>query len=441
MRFKVSRTQAGDEQLALIRDEVETGVSVGFDSSDHRKETLKDGRTRYTHFGFSKARQLEVSTTWKPAFPQARVLAVMEAQTVAEDQAPVEAPQPEPQGVTPADFAALQAGMQEKFEALQDRIAQNGLTMPDSLKAEVERQVAFGADLMDPEVQQAFAVDDVISSDNLGVIPEMRSSQIIGIIDASRPFLSATTREALPPAGEVWKYPKITQRPEVGKQTTEKTELASQKTVIGSVSFNMNTYGGVGDLSLQLIKRSSPDFLNLWTSLLAEQYAIVTDDAAVGALLAEAAVVEGTGTFDPENPSFGEAFSNGAAAALNRPGLLPNRIFMSTAALVAFIDAKSPTGGGGTPLYPGLAGIAGMTGSGGAGPAGFTMQPVWVPALDDETPDIIIGPSQGFRWTEDGTYTLTADVPEKAGRDVGLVGMIWFAPVYPAAFTTYVLAS
>ena len=194
------------------------------------------------------------------------------------------------------------------------------------------------------------------------MIPEMRSSQVLGIIDASRPFLNATTRESVPPAGEVWKYPKITQRPEVGLQSTEKSEVASQKTVISSVSFNMKTYAGAGDLSIQLIKRSSPDFLNMWTSLLGEQYAIVTDDAAVDALLAEAAVVEGTGTFDPENPSFGEAFENAAAAALNRPGLLPNRIFLSTAALVAFIDAKSPTGGGGVPLYPGLAGIAGMAG-------------------------------------------------------------------------------
>jgi len=137
-----------------------------------------------------------------------------------------------------------------------------------------------------------------------------------------------------------------------------------------------------------------------------------------------------------------ERRKNAATAAGSRPALLPNRIFLSTAALVAFIDAKSPTGGGGTPLYPGLASISGvMAGDGGAGPAGFNMRPVWVPALDDESVDVIIGPSQGFHWTEDGTYTLTADVPEKAGRDVGLVGMIWFAPVYPAAFTTYALGS
>src|SRR6188472_4437893 len=165
MRFRVSKTQAGDEQLALIRDEVETGVSVAFDSSDYRKERLTDGRTRYTHTGFSKARALEVSTTWMPAFPQARVLSVMEASTVAEDTAPVEAPESQPE-VSEAAFKAMQAEMAERFDALQDRIAANGLTMPDALKTEQERTVKFGNDLLRADVDaRSFTIDDVISSD------------------------------------------------------------------------------------------------------------------------------------------------------------------------------------------------------------------------------------------------------------------------------------
>src|SRR6187402_850914 len=36
--LRVSKTAAGDEQLTLIRDGVEDGVSVGFDTSDHVKD-------------------------------------------------------------------------------------------------------------------------------------------------------------------------------------------------------------------------------------------------------------------------------------------------------------------------------------------------------------------------------------------------------------------
>lgn len=447
-RFRVSKTAAGDEQLTLVKDGVEDGISVGFSDSKYVKQVLDNGRTRYTHVNFQGSKNLEASTTWRPTFPQARVLSFQESQEISAvaDEPTTQAPEPAVDSVTPEMVKAFEENVAQRFEALQDRIAALGLTTPDSVKREAEglqfaRRVALGETMQDREVRAAFELDEVVSADNLGSIPEMRSSQIVGIIDSSRPFLESTTREPVPPAGETWKFPKITQRPTVAVQAAEKDEVDSTKTTITAVDFPMATYAGAGDLSIQLIKRSSPSFLDLWLRLLGEAYAIATDNAAVDDLLSETAVVEGVGAFDPASPSFGEAFQNAATAAGGRPALLPNRIWLSTAALVAFINAKSPTGGGGTPLYPGLAGISGITSGSGAGPAGFQMQPVWVPALDDEAVDLIIGPSQGFHWTEDGTYTLQADIPSKAGRDVGLVGMIWFAPIYPAAFTTYVLAS
>jgi hypothetical protein len=67
-------------------------------------------------------------------------------------------------------------------------------------------------------------------------------------------------------------------------------------------------------------------------------------------------------------------------------------------------------------------------------------RPILTPALDATAVDVLIGPSKGFAWAEDGPIQLVADVPEKFGRDVGLAAIYWWMPVYPAAFTSYALA-
>jgi HK97 family phage prohead protease len=430
-RFKISKTPAGDEQVMLYKDGVETGISVGFEDGKYDRKKMPDGRMQYLHKQVNPAGQLEVSTTWKPAYRQAAVLNYREVHDVAEEQ-----DQPETTEQAPAPLVV--ADNTDKLDAVFSRLDKIDDKQRQFAVAAMANGAPKAAARFDRQIEiQVRELAEVVTTDNLGVVPDAFSSSIIGRIDEGRPFLNTTTHLPTPPSGMKLVMPKITQTPLVGLQAAEKDEVASRATAITTVDFDFVSYAGAGDLSIQLKRRSSPDFLNLWIALLGDAYALATEDAAVDALLAETAVVEGTGTFDVETDSFGEAFNNTVSA--NR-SLKPNRIWMSTTALIQFMNARSPSGGGGTPLYPSLSAIGGFS-EGGNNPLGFQLQPVWVPALDNETVDIIIGPAAGYSWAEDGTYQLTADVPSKAGTDVGIVGMIAFAPTYPAAFTTYVVAT
>ena len=456
-RFAVGRTPRGDELLATVAAGLEPNVSIGFREvpGGSRQERV-DGRSVRVH---SRIDLVEVSTTWRPVYAGATVLSVRSDQheAAAMDESPDTIEQAGPAApIAPTGPAAISGDVLTRHEAVLDRLMgrlddmelrqRQDLTRAPGDQAIQARAMVHrgqwasvavralaGERIPDLELR---ALADVTTTTNLGVVPPNFRSELIGIIDPSRPFLDSTKQVPPGDSGMRQTMPRIVQRPLTGKQATEKAEVASRATIIDSVNFDAVTIAGAGDLSIQVIRRSSPQYLATWLDLLAESYAINADNEAVDALLAASPIAGGV--FNPASPSFGAAYTNAAAV---HQTLRPDRIWLSTAAVAAFIDAKEPTGGGGRPLYPGLVSIASVAGEGSpGGPAPISLRPVHVPALDDEAPDLIVGPSAGFAWAEDGTYQLSADVPAKAGRDVGLVGMIWFMPIYGGAFTTYTLA-
>ena len=438
MRFRVAKTAAGDEQLTLYKDGIETGASVGFEDGQVKRTRMNDGVMQLLHQKIDPDKMLEVSTTYIPAFGQeSKVLQAFSQETeMAETpEAAAEvtaAPSPVTtafQGITPDSLQEFEARVMKRLDTVEEKqtaVMLGAHLGEDAGKAELKRQVKL----------QIRELADVVTTGNEGVVPDAIVNEMLGRIDTGRPFLNNTRRLTTPSAGTRLLLPRLVQGPLVDTQESEKAELASRATIIDTVDFPMLTVGGAADISMQLLKRSSPEFRQLWLDLLGEAYATDTEDKAIDALLAEAAVVEG-GALDIEAPTFGEAFTN-AATATNRT-MAPDRIFLSTSAIAAFGDAVSPAGGGGTPLYPGIFSISGLNGDGKSLPGGFNLLPVWTPALDDEAIDILVGPSRAFAWAEDGTYTLEADVPSKFGRDIGLAGMIWYAPLYPAAWTSYTI--
>ena len=278
-----------------------------------------------------------------------------------------------------------------------------------------------------PELQTR-VLADLVTTDNAGVVPEAFSTELIGIIDPRRPFLNSTRRIPTPDSGMTLNMPVLTTRPTAGVQVNEKDDITSTTTSITSEGFDAITIAGGGDISLQLLKRSSPSYLNLYLELLAEALASNAESEAIDALLA-AGVTPGTGTLDPEAMAIGEAWENGNAVKVP-----PDTIWLSSAGVSAFLDAKND--GTNSPLYANI--VANFNVASGVANGSISgLRPVHVPALDATATDVIIGPSRGFAWAEDGAFTLQVDVPAKAGRDVALVVIDWFAPLYPEAFTTY----
>lgn len=459
MGFRVSKTQGGDELLELAKDGVTPSVSVVYHLPTSKGEFQYRDARRVTAWNEVDLR--EVATTWQPVYERAAVLQVRSRegeapvadQPKAADEAAPDLKDAEPMQTRSFDDAV--AGFGDKITSTLDRFTESFSGRLEKLeeRSRSDFQVpsapadrpkvsagtwmqyairAMSGDRISTNDLQYRDLADVVTTDNLGVVPDtFLQNELIGVIDPSRPFLSSTRRLPTPSSGMTLHVPKIVTRPSVGLQSEEKAEISSTATSITTVDFSAVTKAGGGDLSLQVLKRSDPSFLDLYLRLLAEAYAIDSETEALEALLG--ADVDDGNTFDPEATTLGAAFET--SFGVLRRG--PDTIWLSSAAVAAMIDAVNPVTG--MPIYSSIS--ADFTVPGGISGTVKGLRPVHVPELGALGADVIVGPSSGFAWAEDGTYTLQVDQPAKAGRDVAIVGILWFAPYYPGAFTVYTLAS
>jgi len=389
----------------------------------------------------------EVSTTWKPYYDSAAVLAVR-----AQEEIPMAEATATPDNGTAnhSDPAVLDVikSLQDTNLRLVDRVgdleerSRREIIVPTRTEVvkvpklndwmQISMRMLIGDRIQERELQER-SLSDVITSDAPGVVPDAFLPGLIDIIDPQRPFLDSTRRIATPGSGMSITVPVLGTRAVVGVQDQgEKTDIASGPVTVTTKTFDAITIAGGADVSIQLIRRSDPSFADLLIAELGEAYAALSDEEAITALF-NAGTTPGTGNIDPDDLEIGEAWANSLTNS-KRP---PDTIWLSSDAVQAFIDAKAA--GTNAPLYSSL--NADFTTAGGPGGRISGLRPIYVPALDGTSVDAIIGPSSRFAWAEDGTFQLQVDVPAKAGRDIALVGILFLLPLNPAAFTTYDLGS
>lgn len=267
------------------------------------------------------------------------------------------------------------------------------------------------------------AVANTLTADIPGLLPVQHLDQIIGVINKTRPLVSAARQIGLT-SGQIT-YPAITGRPIVDVQTAEKTELPSAKMTVAMRTASAAVYGGSGDLSWQDVVWSNPDALSLWFDLAAEAYAHRTEKAACDALVAavtSTAIAIATDTLADWIAGVTAAAGQIYAASGHRPDVLVTNI-ANGYTLLGIVGSTTPvflTAGPGD-LSTGTGQIAGL-------------RIVISPQMPVDK--ALVGDSGALLCAEtpSAPVELRAVEPSIAGFEVGVVGAFATVVTDPTAF-------
>ena len=211
------------------------------------------------------------------------------------------------------------------------------------------------------------------TGDNPGLLPEQILGPVVAFVDNSRPIVTALGARQLP-AGS-WSRPSITQHTRVSAQSAEKTELVSQKLVIGKVPVNAKTYGGYVNVSRQDVDWTQPAIMDIVINDLAAAYAIETENATAVDLVA-ASTAGPTLPASPTPEDIAGVFWTAAGAVYEATKGQGRLISVTGTDMLGLLGPVFP------PINPTNAQSAGFSASGfGTGPAGSVAGiPVYVSA-------------------------------------------------------------
>jgi HK97 family phage prohead protease len=287
--FRVSRTRAGDELLELARDGVYRAASAVFSPIASRFDGGVIER--------QTARLVRVGIVESGAYPGAAVLAVRSAggSTVPAETNPQPEPEPEP-APDPTPGGLRVAVDSPEMLGRMDDLRRDLLGRMASLEAvgtgraggphPLARWATFGEYLADASGDPATAVllaralADQATVDNPGVTPPTYLQEVFGIIAGSRPAISGFGGpRSLGDSGMSLHFPYFDGNllALVAKQAAEKTDIASVKVSLKDGSFPVETFAGGSDISYQLIRRSSPSYLEAYGRIMLAAWALITE--------------------------------------------------------------------------------------------------------------------------------------------------------------------
>jgi hypothetical protein len=284
----------------------------------------------------------------------------------------------------------------------------------------------------DPEIR--FALADQITTNNPGVVNPHWLTEIKGIIQRSRPLISAFGTESPGDAGMSvdWPYFDGDLSAIVAAQATEKTPVNGVRIDIKKGDAPLGTLAAGSDISYQLLSRSSPSYREAHDRILTASFAVVSDATASAAVLATDGI--GHVTYDPAGA---DADGSKLRAALLEASLTVNDATGQPAEFVlagrtSFLAVASKP-----QVMPSPYGVQNVSGTADARSLSVSvsgLDVIYAPGLTDDA--IIVSNGAAGSWFDVGPFFATAEDVAKLGQDVAIWGMGAFGAFTPAAIVS-----
>ncbi len=440
---KLLATPRAAEFAALVRAGV-IGPSIEFAPGEITRSKTGVVHTRVAAIG-------AIAGTYRPAYSGSFTARHMEGPRVSDvketEPEPQPEPTPEPKPV-PAPVAIRQADIavvaqQITDEAIRKYAAQNAFSGGGAVDLFTdyrgktfgelaERAFADGAERTDREwiarAMRTFADTVTTSSANAGMVTPGVVGDVAGIVSRGRPAITAFGGpRAIPDVSGMsidWPYYDGTLTSAVGAQSAEKAEITSVAMNIKKGTEALATYAGGSDVSYQLLRRSTRNYLDVYFRILLTAWGVVTDAAFVTEL------ESGSVTSD-----FGEALSgvdatefknlviDASIAVETATGLPADFVLASTTAFTAFAKLFTPV----TTLYNtglGTTDIRTLTVAVGGLPL------IHVPSIT--AGKLIVSNREAAAWYEDGPFQVQDEDVIHLGRNVAIWSMGAGARFIPA---------
>jgi HK97 family phage prohead protease len=429
-KFKIARTSAGDDILTLAQDGLKSGLSIGASIDEYEN---KENQVYVT-----RASIVEVSVVDTPAFADAQITDVAaqkadETEVTAISASDEQNNQTEsevtsmgnPEEVTPVVEAAPEVAV-EASKAVSAPVAYAKPRVNLNVTAGEYAKAQFNAAQGNQDARDLVAaLDAATTAENIGVVPPTYLRDLIGIIDNSMPFADSLEQGTLPASGMKFYRPLIGTQATTA-QTAEAVEFDSTDTTITSKEISVVKIAGANKVSVELLDRSDPSFLDVLLRELAASWAQKADAYAFSVACGATGTSAGATLY--------AAIADGIADSYAVTRKVPNRFLADTgnfASLLAAVDGSQ------RPLFAAAApqNAAGLMTQGSTNGTIAGLGLVVDPNIDTGTGvEGIIYSSDAATMYKSSAYQLRTNVVSTGEVEIGIYGYVATCAKYPTAF-------